>query len=120
MEFLYLIAGVAGLWLGTELTIGGALAIAKRHRLSEFFVGETLDPSEPSVSGLRIYLDLGYPDATWRIAMATSGSTSFSKFGNEWTVASSSYGDEDPGADRRALRNSRQKDSPSKECRPGA
>ena len=39
MDFLLLIAGLIGLWLGTELTIGGALAIARRHRLSEFFVG---------------------------------------------------------------------------------
>lgn len=39
MDFLLLIAGLVGLWLGTELTIGGALAIAKRHGLSDFFVG---------------------------------------------------------------------------------
>ncbi|MDH3787668.1 MAG: hypothetical protein OES53_03785 [Xanthomonadales bacterium] len=39
MDFVILIAGIAGLWLGTELTIGGALAIARRHQLSEFFVG---------------------------------------------------------------------------------
>ncbi|MBT8039369.1 MAG: sodium:calcium antiporter [Xanthomonadales bacterium] len=39
MDFLLLIAGLVGLWLGTELTIGGALAIARRLRLSEFFVG---------------------------------------------------------------------------------
>ena len=39
MDFILLIAGLIGLWLGTELTIGGALAIARRHQLSEFFVG---------------------------------------------------------------------------------
>jgi cation:H+ antiporter len=39
LDFLLLIAGLVGLWLGTELTIGGALAIARRHNLSEFFVG---------------------------------------------------------------------------------
>lgn len=42
MDFVLLIIGVAGLWLGTELTIGGALAIARRHGLSEFFVGLVL------------------------------------------------------------------------------
>lgn len=39
MDIFFLIFSVAGLWLGTELTIRGALAIAKRHQLSEFFVG---------------------------------------------------------------------------------
>lgn len=39
MDFLLLIVGIAGLLAGTELTIGGALAIARRHHLSEFFVG---------------------------------------------------------------------------------
>ena len=39
MDFFLLITGLIGLWLGTELTIGGALAIARRLRLSEFFVG---------------------------------------------------------------------------------
>jgi len=39
LDFLLLIAGLVGLWLGTELTIGGALAIARRLGLSEFFVG---------------------------------------------------------------------------------
>lgn len=39
MDFLFLLLGIAGLLVGTELTIGGALAIARKHRLSEFFVG---------------------------------------------------------------------------------
>lgn len=39
IDFILLVAGVAGLWLGTELTIGGALAVARRYRLSEFVVG---------------------------------------------------------------------------------
>ena len=39
MEFVLLIIGVAGLWLGTELTVGGALAISKRYGVSEFFIG---------------------------------------------------------------------------------
>lgn len=39
MDFFYLVLGIAGLLIGTEVTIGGALAIAKKHHLSELFVG---------------------------------------------------------------------------------
>jgi cation:H+ antiporter len=39
LDFLLLILGIAGLLIGTELTIGGALALARRYHLSEFFVG---------------------------------------------------------------------------------
>lgn len=59
MEFLFLIAGVAGLWLGTELTIGGALAIAKRHRLSEFFVGLVILSIGSDLPELAVAADAG-------------------------------------------------------------
>jgi len=39
MEFVALLAGLVGLWLGTEATIRGAIAIAERLRMSEFIVG---------------------------------------------------------------------------------
>lgn len=39
MDFLALIAGLAGLWVGTDLTIRGAVSISKRLGLSEFVVG---------------------------------------------------------------------------------
>lgn len=39
MDFFYLLLGIAGLLIGTDVTIGGALAIARKHHLSEFFVG---------------------------------------------------------------------------------
>jgi len=39
MEFLALLAGLAGLWLGTEMTIRAAVAIAARLRISEFIIG---------------------------------------------------------------------------------
>ncbi len=39
MDFLALIAGLAGLWIGTDLTIRGAVSISKRLGLSEFVVG---------------------------------------------------------------------------------
>jgi len=59
VEFLFLIAGVAGLWLGTELTIGGALAIAKRHRLSEFFVGLVILSIGSDLPELAVAADAG-------------------------------------------------------------
>ena len=42
MELLALLAGLAGLWLGTELTIHGAVAVAERLDVPEFIVGLTV------------------------------------------------------------------------------
>ena len=39
MDFLLLIAGLAGLWLGTELTIRGAVDLASRLGVTEFVIG---------------------------------------------------------------------------------
>lgn len=39
MEFLALFVGLAGLWLGTEATIRGAVSIADRLGVSEFIIG---------------------------------------------------------------------------------
>jgi len=39
MEFLALVAGLAGLWLGSEATIRGAVSLTERLRVSEFVVG---------------------------------------------------------------------------------
>lgn len=59
MDFLLLICGIAGLWLGTELTIGGALAIARRHHLSEFFVGLVILSIGSDLPELAIATDAG-------------------------------------------------------------
>jgi cation:H+ antiporter len=59
MDFLILIAGVAGLWLGTELTIGGALAIAQRQQLSEFFVGLVILSIGSDLPELAVAVDAG-------------------------------------------------------------
>ncbi len=59
MDFILLIAGIAGLWLGTELTIGGALAIARRHQLSEFFVGLVILSIGSDLPELAIAVDAG-------------------------------------------------------------
>ncbi|MDH3305489.1 MAG: sodium:calcium antiporter [Gammaproteobacteria bacterium] len=42
MELFALLAGLAGLWLGTELTIHGAVAVAQRLGVPEFIVGLTV------------------------------------------------------------------------------
>lgn len=76
MEFLYLIAGVAGLWLGTELTIGGALAIAKRHRLSEFFVGLLILSIGSDLPELAVAVDAGIKGLLGRDASAVVVGTS--------------------------------------------
>ncbi len=59
MDFVLLIAGIAGLWIGTELTIGGALAIARRHQWSEFFVGLVILSIGSDLPELAIAVDAG-------------------------------------------------------------
>ena len=63
MDFVLLTAGIAGLWLGTELTIGGALAIARRHHLSEFFVGLVILSIGSDLPELAIAFDAGLQEA---------------------------------------------------------
>ena len=59
MDFLILIGGIAGLWLGTELTVGGAMAIARRHHLSEFFVGLVILSIGSDLPELAVAVDAG-------------------------------------------------------------
>jgi cation:H+ antiporter len=59
LDFILLITGIAGLWLGTELTIGGAIAIARRHHLSEFFVGLVILSIGSDLPELAIAADAG-------------------------------------------------------------
>ena len=59
MDFVLLITGIAGLWLGTEITLGGALAIARRHQLSEFFVGLVILSIGSDLPELAIAVDAG-------------------------------------------------------------
>ena len=59
MDFILLITGLVGLWLGTELTIGGALAIARRHQLSEFFVGLVILSIGSDLPEIAIAIDAG-------------------------------------------------------------
>lgn len=59
MDLFLLITGIAGLWLGTELTIGGAVAIAKRYHLSEFFVGLVILSIGSDLPELAVAADAG-------------------------------------------------------------
>ena len=60
MDFILLAAGIAGLWLGTELTVGGALAIARRHQLSEFFVGLVILSIGSDLPEIAVAVDAGF------------------------------------------------------------
>ena len=42
LELFYLLLGLTGLWLGTELIIKGALTIAEYYKLSHVFIGLTI------------------------------------------------------------------------------
>jgi len=50
---------MAGLWVGTELTISGALSIAKRHSLSEFFIGVVVLSLGSDLPELAVAIDAG-------------------------------------------------------------
>lgn len=64
MDFLYLTLGIAGLLIGTELTIGGALAIARKHHLSEFFVGLIILSIGSDLPEIAVAVDAGMKTLT--------------------------------------------------------
>lgn len=79
MDFLLLTGGLIGLWLGTELTIGGALAIARRLQLSEFFVGLVILSIGSDLPELAVAVDAGIksllgPDASGVVVGSSIGS----------------------------------------------
>ena len=57
MEFLALFIGLAGLWLGTEVTIRGAVSIAERLGVSEFVVGVAILSIGSDLPELAIAID---------------------------------------------------------------
>lgn len=59
MHLLLLAVGIAGLWLGTELTIRGALAVARRHNLSEWVVGLLILSIGSDLPELAVAVDAG-------------------------------------------------------------
>ncbi|MDH3377932.1 MAG: hypothetical protein OEQ39_13370 [Gammaproteobacteria bacterium] len=60
LDLLPLIAGLAGLWLGTELVVRGAVRIAQRYGLSELFIGLTVLSIGSDLPELAVALDGGF------------------------------------------------------------
>jgi len=59
LDIVFLILGIAGLWIGTELTVGGALTIAKRYQLSDFFVGLVILSFGSDLPEIAVAVDAG-------------------------------------------------------------
>ncbi|NIL93622.1 MAG: hypothetical protein GTO71_04115 [Woeseiaceae bacterium] len=59
MDIGLLILGLAGLWLGTEITISGAVSIAKRFGVSEFIIGVVILSIGSDLPELAIAIDAG-------------------------------------------------------------
>ncbi len=59
MEIILLILGLAGLWLGTEMTIHGAVSVAHRFGVPEFIVGVVILSIGSDLPELAIAIDAG-------------------------------------------------------------
>ena len=59
MDIVLLIIGLAGLWFGTEVTIKGAVSIAKRYGVSEFVIGVVVLSIGSDLPELSIAIDAG-------------------------------------------------------------
>jgi cation:H+ antiporter len=60
MDIVLLIVGLAGLWLGTELTIHGAVSVAQRYGVSEFIIGLVILSIGSDLPELSIAIDAGF------------------------------------------------------------
>lgn len=59
MQIAILFLGLAGLWIGTELTIRGAVSVAHRFRVPEFIVGVVILSIGSDLPELAIAVDAG-------------------------------------------------------------
>jgi cation:H+ antiporter len=59
MDIVLLIVGLAGLWFGTEVTIHGAISVAKRYGVSEFVIGLVVLSIGSDLPELSIAVDAG-------------------------------------------------------------
>jgi cation:H+ antiporter len=60
MDIVLLIFALAGLWFGTEVTIKGAVSIAKRYGVSEFVIGLVVLSIGSDLPELSIAIDAGF------------------------------------------------------------
>ena len=66
MEFVALLAGLAGLWLGTKATIRGAVSVAERLGISEFVIGVVVLSVGSDLPELAIAVDAGIKNQQYR------------------------------------------------------
>jgi cation:H+ antiporter len=59
MDIVLLILGLAGLWFGTEVTIRGAVSMAKRYGVSEFIIGLAILSIGSDLPELSVAVDAG-------------------------------------------------------------
>lgn len=59
MDIVLLVLGLAGLWFGTEVTIKGAVSIARRYGVSEFVIGVVVLSIGSDLPELSIAIDAG-------------------------------------------------------------
>ena len=74
MDVVLLIVGLAGLWLGTEVTIHGAVSVANRFGVSEFVIGVAVLSVGSDLPELAIAVDAERPSRASRCCWST-GST---------------------------------------------
>ena len=80
MDIILLIVGLAGLWFGTEVTIHGAVSIAKRYGVSKFIIGLVILSIGSDLPELSIAVDAGlknlgggnYSDVVVRSSLGSS------------------------------------------------
>lgn len=59
-NILFLIAGLVGLWIGTELIVKGAVSLGKRYHLKESFIGLSVLAFGTDLPELAIMLDASF------------------------------------------------------------
>jgi cation:H+ antiporter len=59
VDFILILIGIGGLWAATELVVGGSVAIASHHGISEFYVGLIILAIGSDLPELAVAIDSG-------------------------------------------------------------